>query len=374
MKRKRKKKLIFIIIGSLIGFVIVINLYFLLAPQFGRKPDKERIQKIVRSSLYEEGKFINTEDKPVMLPKSIRKVIRQQFRRTPDRIPAVPLPSVKPVLPNHTPEDSLSVIWLGHSSVLIKIDGVTILIDPVFGKRASPFYIFGPKPFELSVPFSIEDLPVPDMILISHDHFDHLDYKTIKYIHPEVKSFLVPLGIRDHLERWGVDQNKIHEFDWWEEKKVLEGIQITATPAQHFSGRKGQDNSTLWCSWVIQGSRQRVFFSGDSGYEKHFREIGEKYGPFDLTLMESGAYGRYWPHIHMLPEESVKAHLDLNGKILLPVHWGKYNLAFHPWKEPIERIMAKAREEGVVITTPKIGEIVIPGKNLPTESWWSSNN
>jgi L-ascorbate metabolism protein UlaG (beta-lactamase superfamily) len=231
-----------------------------------------------------------------------------------------------------------------------------------------------PKAFPITVPFRPEELPVPDIILLSHDHFDHLDYKTIRTYYMKVKTFLVPLGIKNHLKRWGVPSANIVEFDWNESLTTDSGLRFIAAPAQHFSGRKGQENATLWCSWIIMSGSYKVFFCGDSGYGDHFKEIGKEYGPFDITLMECGAYGQYWPNIHMLPEQSLQAHIDLLGKILIPVHWSKFNLAFHPWKEPVECLVAAASKNNVDIRTPLIGEEMTPLNSGKTTVWWKNIN
>ena len=252
----------------------------------------------------------------------------------------------------------------------MQVNGKLILTDPVFGKRASPVGFIGPKAFEFTDPILPGDLPEPDIILLTHDHYDHLDYRTIKKYYRNVKLFLVPLGVRDHLERWGVDAEHIIEFDWWQEKMLSDGLTVIATPAQHFSGRRGQNNSTLWCSWIVQTPKVKIFFSGDSGYNIHFAEIGERHGPFNLAFIECGAYGRYWPNIHMRPEESVQAALDVRTETAIPVHWGKYNLSFHPWEEPVELFISNAAKWGLAYTIPKIGETLTIGETYPDEKWW----
>lgn len=370
MNLSKPKRVLLIIILSIVGVLVILNLYFLLNPQFGRKPDKLRMEKFASESKFEKGKFRNIKEVPVMLPKSYGKMIKLSMKKKEGRRPENPLPSVKPQFDSSLNDTLTSVIWLGHSSVYIKMSGIKILTDPVFSKRASPVSFIGPQSFELEYPFTPEDLPIPDIILISHDHFDHLDYKIIKKHYLDVKLFVVPLGIRDHLEKWGVSPDQIREFDWWQEEIIMDDLTFAATPSQHFSGRQKQDNSTLWCSWVIQNSNEKIFFSGDSGYDDHFSTIGEKYGPFDLTLMECGAYGKYWPKIHMIPEESVQAGIDVKAKVILPIHWGKFNLAFHPWTEPIERFIKESEAKGLQITTPLIGEEIVLGSEMPTGKWW----
>jgi L-ascorbate metabolism protein UlaG (beta-lactamase superfamily) len=354
--------------------VVLYKVFTSVAPQFGGKPYDSKLADRARNSIYEAGKFKNQLDIPVILPKTYKRIIRMQFGKHPNRIPEISIPSVKPVFSDSIMNEHVSIIWLGHSSVLICIDGSIILTDTVFSRRPSPVSFIGPKPFKYSVPITPETIPNPDVILISHDHFDHLDYKTIKNYFANVKSYIVPLGVKSHLVRWGIPEIKIIELDWWSEVSYGEKLKFIATPAQHFTGRRGQNNSTLWCSWVIKGDMGNIFFCGDSGYAPHFKQIGEKYGPFDLTMMESGAYGQYWPYIHMIPEESVRAHIDLKGKVLLPIHWGKYNLAFHPWKEPVERLSVEATVCGIILTTPKPGEEIVLNEYLPQDKWWQNIN
>lgn len=258
---------------------------------------------------------------------------------------------------------------LGHSSVLLKLDGGLWLTDPVFSKRASPVQWFGPKRFH-PVPLEVDALPDIEGVIISHDHYDHLDKATIKRIHTKVKHFIVPLGVDKHLIEWGVPGQKIHALDWWQTIDI-KNVSLTATPAQHFSGRGLFDrNHTLWASWVIKTDKHSVFFSGDGGYFDGFKLIGERFGPFDLTLMETGAYDRNWADIHMLPEQSVQAHIDLQGKVLMPIHNSTFDLALHPWYEPLERLAASAEKNGVEIATPIIGEKVFLDSPRNNIAWW----
>jgi L-ascorbate metabolism protein UlaG (beta-lactamase superfamily) len=367
---KKKRMVIVIIVSVLVVSIVAINMFFRLSPQFGGHPDKQRLIQLAGTSLYDGRKFKNEVDKPVIQPHSFRKILKLQFRKNPGRFPLQPLPSIKPVFNINMNDESISIIWLGHSSVFIRMGNTLILTDPVFSKRASPVSFTGPMSFPLTVPYFPEELPIPDIILISHDHFDHLDYKTIKQYYLKVKTFLVPLGVRDHLERWGVPAGNITEFDWGESLTTDAGLQFIAKPAQHFSGRRRQENATLWCSWIIMNKSHKVFFCGDSGYGPHFKQIGEQYGPFDITLIECGAYGQYWPNIHMLPEQSVQAHIDLGGRTLMPVHWGKFNLAFHPWKEPVERMTIAASERNIDIRTPIIGEELMLQNPSKSDEWW----
>ncbi|WP_211228355.1 MBL fold metallo-hydrolase [Paenibacillus pinihumi] len=282
-------------------------------------------------------------------------------------IPVVPFDS-KAYLEN--PEDQ--VIWFGHSTLLLKASGVKLLIDPVFGDYASPVRYFGPKRYSDQLPAQIEDLPEIDAVIISHDHYDHLDYGSILKLKEKVKQFIVPLGVAGHLTKWGVDPGNIQELDWWEEVS-FQGLTIVSTPARHFSGRGGASGggSTLWSSWAILGERSKIYYSGDSGYAPHFKEIGSKYGPFDLTLMECGQYDEKWANIHMTPEESVMANLDVQGKRMIPVHWGAFTLALHSWTDPVERAREAAGNLNAELATPRIGETVfVEAKEYPNANWW----
>ena len=366
--------IIWILVLLIVIPILVYNVYTSTAPQFGRKPNKVKLVKLAKTSSYVKGKFRNLTDVPVILPKTYGKIIRMQFRKSPHRVPETAIPSAKPVFNDSIPSDRFSVIWLGHSSVLIRISDLIILTDPVFSKRASPVSFVGPESFKYTIPFSPETIPFPDIILISHDHFDHLDYKTITNYYAHVKSFIVPLGVKSHLVRWGVPKENIIELDWGSEFGFSDGLKFIAAPAQHFTGRHGQDNSTLWCSWVIKEKSGSIYFSGDSGYSDHFKETGEKYGPFDLAFIECGAYGKYWPYIHMVPEESAQAGLDVNAKVVLPIHWGKFNLAFHPWKEPVERFSAEANKLGIQFVTPIPGQEIRADEDLPQDKWWQNIN
>ncbi|WP_306580444.1 MBL fold metallo-hydrolase, partial [Pseudomonas sp.] len=262
-----------------------------------------------------------------------------------------------------------SLFRLGHSTVLFKLGEGWWLTDPVFSKRASPFTFAGPKRFH-APPLSSDELPPIQGVILSHDHYDHLDRATIKALAPKVEHFLTPLGVGDRLLAWGVPAAKIHQFDWWQGIEVG-GLRLTATPAQHFSGRGLRDgNRTLWCSWVIQAADLQMFFSGDTGYFDGFAEIGQRFGPFDVTLMETGAYDEHWPYVHMHPRQTVQAHLDLGGGWLLPIHNGTFDLALHAWYEPFEQVLEWAGQQGVPVATPRMGERVDLRSPRAGERWW----
>lgn len=262
-----------------------------------------------------------------------------------------------------------SVYRLGHSTLLLKLRGGFWLTDPVFAERASPFRRFGPKRFH-APPIALDDLPPLHGVILSHDHYDHLDHDTVLALAAKTAVFLTPLGVGDRLIEWGIDAAKVRQFDWWQSAGI-DGLAFTATPAQHFSGRSLFDgNSTLWASWVIVDDDLRVFFSGDTGYFDGFRRIGERMGPFDVTLLETGAYDAQWPYVHMQPEETVQAHVDLRGRWLVPVHNGTFDLAMHQWQEPYERATALAAALGIALATPRMGERLDLAAPHEGERWW----
>jgi L-ascorbate metabolism protein UlaG (beta-lactamase superfamily) len=261
------------------------------------------------------------------------------------------------------------MLRIAHSTLLLKIDGRFILTDPVFSETITPFGIFAPKRFH-ELPITIEELPFIDIVVISHNHYDHLDEPSIKKLKDKVGHFYTTLGIKQKLLDLGVDTMKVCELDWWQ-SCVNETIRLRATPAQHFSGRSLFDrDKTLWSSWVITSSNTNIFFSGDTGYFNTFKEIGEKYGPFDITFLEAGAYNERWKEIHMMPKETVQAHLDLKGKILFPIHNSSFKLSLHAWNEPLEKVVDEANKKDIQITHPKFGEIISIEKFQNTKKWW----
>jgi len=261
------------------------------------------------------------------------------------------------------------VYRLGHSTILMKLSGKYILTDPMFSERSSPVQWAGPERFH-PVPVDYENLPPIFAVIISHDHYDHLDEGSIQLLANRVQHFLVPLGVGKYLENWGVPSENIHEMDWWQSQQ-FGAFTFISTPSQHFSGRgMFNRNSTLWSSWVIEAPKHRIFFSGDSGYFDGFKTIGEKYGPFDLTIMENGAYNPDWAQVHMFPEETIQAHMDLQGRAMLPVHNGTFKLAFHPWKDPLEKVTKLGEEKGVLVQTPLMGETVNVDAPKRYAKWW----
>lgn len=283
--------------------------------------------------------------------------------------PAKPIP-LKVIQKTELEQAEEAVIYrLGHSTLLMKIDGRFVLADPVFSERASPFSFVGPKRFH-QPPISIENLPQISAVILSHDHYDHLDKAAILALADKVDNFITPLEVGNTLIKWGIDPQKIRELDWWEETRIG-SLTLTAAPAQHFSGRGLFDrDKTLWAGWAIKGEQANVFYTGDSGYFSGFKEIGERLGPFDLSMVETGAYNELWKDIHMHPSESLQAHLDLKAKAMLPVHNGTFDLSLHDWYEPLETIMALANEQGVKLVTPIFGESVSIVSPAKTQPWW----
>lgn len=267
------------------------------------------------------------------------------------------------------PKTGLRVTWLGHSTLLVEIDGQRVLTDPVWGERTSPLTWVGPARF-YAPPIPLSELPTIDVVLISHDHYDHLDYPTINAIKHWDTTFVVPLGVGAHLEYWGVPEAKIIELDWWERTRVG-SLELVCTPARHASGRQLFDqNATLWAGYALLGAEHRVFFSGDTGLFPGLSEIGETLGPFDLTMIEAGAYGQAWPDWHIGPEQAVRAHQMLRGEVMLPIHWGLFDLAYHGWTEPIERTLVAAEAAGVVVAAPRPGTSFEPEALGPIDKWW----
>ena len=365
---------------TLLAVVLIISIstfiFFQTAPQIGKSPEGERLTRMQSASNFKEGKFENLVETNMDMPFStLRKVLAHYMFA--DKTPKEPQKSVKtqPFDPElfAAIDSGVAVTWFGHSSILIRIDGKTILTDPVLvGERASMFSFLGPKRFNYDHHIGLEELPPIDLVLISHDHYDHLDYPTIKALNGKVGKFYMPLGVGAHFQHWGIPKEDIVELNWWDEIE-LESLKLVFAPTRHFSGRAIRDRfNTLWGSWVISGSSQNLYFSGDSGYFPGFKEIGEKYGPFDLTFMECGAYDEGWSEIHMFPEETAQAHLDVRGNLLMPIHWGKFDLSLHPWKESVQRLSKKASEEDIELITPEVNQMILLPDTTTYSQWWES--
>ncbi|MEV6264686.1 MBL fold metallo-hydrolase [Streptomyces sp. NPDC051784] len=344
---------------------------------FGADPEGVRMERIRNSPNFADGVFRNpegTRTRPSIPMIEFAKIYfrkEERARRAP--VGTVPVHATTLADLSGPPASGLRVTWLGHSSVLTEIDGRRVLFDPVWGERCSPFAFAGPKRVH-PAPLPLAAMGPVDAVVISHDHYDHLDLPTIKALAGTDTVFAVPLGVGAHLERWGVAADRIRELDWNETTQIA-GISLTATPARHFCGRGMRNQQhTLWASWVVAGPDHRVYHSGDTGYFSGFREIGAEYGPFDATMIQVGAYSEFWPDIHMTPAEGVRAHLDLQGGmphgVLLPIHWATFNLAPHPWAEPGEWMTDAAAEAGQPVAFPRPGEPFEPAGELPVEPWW----
>lgn len=342
-----------------------LTLFIFFAPTFGAKPTSNSITRMNASDNYRDGIFINIEETHVDTRKSGESMeLTTYLFPAKDKNPNQPLPSVKFEKAGFTNGD---FVWFGHSTLLFQSSDINILIDPVFN-RASPIPIGG-KPFDMEAAPTTDVLPMIDVVLISHDHYDHLDHITIGDLAPTTTLFLVPLGVEAHLLRWGVPAKNIIELDWYESHSIGDNI-FTLTPSRHFSGR-GITNrfSTLWGSWVVKSPELSVFLSGDSGYSGEFKRIGERFGPFDIAFIENGAYDSQWAQIHMMPEQSVQAAIDLNSRLFFPIHWGKFDLAKHQWTAPIERAVMEANKRSIPIVAPLVGQI-FQLNAPPFKTWW----
>ena len=329
-----------------------------------------RLDRMKASPNWHDGKFINS---PPAVEFSVSESFRAWLDRPENTSPDGPLPVVDRTAGDFAdaPTSGLRVTWLGHSTLLIEMDGHRILIDPVWSERASPFTWAGPKRFH-RMPLPLEELPPIDAAVISHDHYDHLDHRTVKALGDRVPLYVTPLGVGAHLESWGVPPDRIVECDWWDEVEVG-GLTLTATPARHFSGRSlvmAGNARTLWSGWVIAGPDNRVFYSGDSGMFPGFATIGERLGPFQAVFMEIGAYSHLWADYHMGPEQAVDARLALGSGLLIPVHWGTFDLAMHSWTEPVERLLVAAEKAGVPVAVPRPGESLEPAAPTQLTRWW----
>ena len=336
----------------------------------GKPPSGKHLEKLKQSPNYKKNAFQNLSDTP-MIPADISywKMTKEFFKKNKDKQPPRPLPSVKTDLVNLNSSKPV-IVWFGHSSYLIRIENKNFLIDPVFSGNAAPLS-FMIKAFPGSNIYKPEDMPAIDYLILTHDHYDHLDFKTVRKLRNKVNNIYCSLGVSSHLKYWGFDINKITEMDWWESKQLEENISLTAAPARHFSGRGIKRGQTLWSSFILRTKDHNLYLGGDSGYDSHFKEIGDKYGPFDIAILEAGQYNTMWPLIHMMPEETAQAAVDLKAKSLLPVHWGKFSLALHAWDEPIKRVIEKAESLNMNVYTPKIGQPLILENGFKTENWWN---
>ena len=349
--------------------------------QFGENPSGDHLDKIKKSPNYniEEERFENRienmwdqlSEKDSFWANPQKRIFNNYFFNSAQTVPEVELPEVKP--PNikefMQSTESIKFIWFGHSTLLVNIKNIIVLIDPVFSGAASPVS-FIVKRFQPPV-LELKDLPRINYVLISHDHYDHLDMETVLYFKEKDVKFIAPLGVTSHLKSWGVHESKLFETDWWG-KLEFEGITFVCTPAQHFSGRFATFSSfkTLWASWIVKTESNSFYFNGDSGYDIHYKQIGDSYGPFDLAFIDSGQYNERWREVHNMPEEAAQAVLDLKGKAMVPIHWGMFNLAMHDWFEPVEESEKYAKKYGIKLMTPKLGQLVSTESQNVFEKWW----
>lgn len=373
--RRNKRKTMLGLLGFSILLCVSVILFLNLDPAFGGNSNKEQKEFFKDWDNYRNGQFVN--EVPARNGMNIGdsfSMIKESFSGSTERNPDGEIP-VDSIDWEKIKDEKDSLTWLGHSTFLLSVDNKKILIDPMLGPIASPVSFVGSRRYNYSENMDnvIDKLPPIDAVFISHDHYDHLDYQSIVKLKDKVSHFFVPLGVSSHLIRWGVPKEKITELNWWDEREY-QGLDISLTPSRHFSGRGPlNSNSTLWGGWVITGKDAHLYISGDGGYGPHFKEIGDKYGPFDLALIEGAQYDKRWPDVHMLPEQSVQASLDVKAKNMMLMHWGAFTLAFHEWNEPIERAENESERLKVNLIAPKIGDTISLDSdfNVSTSEWWN---
>lgn len=389
LPRGRLGKVLVALAAALISVMLLLGVLAWISTDhfraFGGRPAGPRLDRMRVSPHFEDGAFVNLEPTTMMAAKDYGKALRHWFFGKEMRTPICPVPIVTgpPGRFDAPPASGLRVTWLGHSTTLIELDGARFLTDPVWSERASPSTWFGPRRFH-PPPVAIEDLPPLDAVLISHEHYDHLDMRTIQALAARptaaangggATSFHVPLGIGAHLEAWGVPASRIVEHDWWQDAAIAGGVRVVSTPARHFTGRGVPwHTGSLWTSWSIIGPRHRLFFSGDTGLTESLREIGQRLGPFDVALLEIGQYHPTWGQIHLGPAGALDAFTRLGARTLIPIHWATFLLAYHAWSEPAETVVVEAQRRALTILTPRPGEPVEPAATppSPTTAWWRS--
>jgi len=360
-----------LILISIPVLLIIVVFAFLHLPRFGKLPSGARLERIKKSVNYKNGHFQNLSETPMLTAEGGMFTVLKQFffdKKT-SVTPVDMIPSMKTDLLNLDPAKDV-LVWFGHSSYFMQVDGKKILVDPVFSGAASPVS-FNIKAFKGTNVYTTEDIPEIDFLFISHDHWDHLDYETILKLKPKIKRIVCALGVGQHLERWGFDKNSINELDWNEEINLGEGFTVNATVARHFSGRGFVRNKTIWVSFILHTPTMKIFIGGDSGYDTHFAEIGKTFGPFDLVILENGQYNKNWKYIHMQPFETLQAAKDLQAKRVFPVHNSKFPLATHPWDEPLKKITELNSDVNLNLATPMIGEeIFLKDHTQKFSKWW----
>lgn len=365
---KRFLKVILALVAIIAAFLVFVAIS--AWPNIGTLPDATQTARDAKSPEWRDGKFEN----PLPMYTNVRGGILQIFKSAPGEEPDAPVPTVDSASLYKTPPASgLRVTWFGHSSMLLEIDGTNVVVDPLWSERASPFSWLGPKRW-YAPPASIDELPRVDAVIVSHDHYDHLDRASIQAFNARGVRFIVPLGVASHLRGWGVPAARITELDWWQDTTVG-NVKIVSTPSRHASGRlNARSDVTLWTGYALIGSAHRVFYSGDTGFNDTFADVGTKYGPFDVSLIESGQYDAQWPDWHLGPEQAMKVHEEVRGKVLIPVHWGLIKLAHHAWTEPPERILAAAKCTHAEVLVPEPGQAVEPTTHPVVPRWWPSQH
>jgi L-ascorbate metabolism protein UlaG (beta-lactamase superfamily) len=335
----------------------------------GKLPSTKLLARLKKSPNYKNKGFQNLSETPMIAKDTTYWKMTRDFLKThPHTKPQGVLPSIKTDLKTISTTKPV-FIWFGHSSYFIRFNNKNFLVDPVFSGNAAPLS-FMVKAFRGADIYSLDEIPEIDYLVLTHDHYDHLDYKTIRKLKGKISKVVCSLGISSHLVYWGIEEEKIIELDWWDKITLDAGLEMIAAPARHFSGRGIRRGQTLWSSFILRSDAFSFYLGGDSGYDQHFKELGERFGPFDLAVLECGQYNRMWPLIHMMPEETAQAAIDLKAKVLLPVHWGKFMLAMHEWNEPVKRVLEKAKQLNLKVTTPRIGEPVVINGSYPVTPWW----
>jgi L-ascorbate metabolism protein UlaG (beta-lactamase superfamily) len=364
------KRIMYISFTSLF-FLSLLSYIVLGRTSFGKLPKGERLERIKQSLNYKDGEFQNQSPTPTFTGEDnqITAIYKFLFGKKERVTPLDSIPVIKTNLASLDPRKDV-LVWLGHSSYFIQIDGKRILVDPVLNDHASPFS-WMIKAFKGSDAYKAENIPDIDYLFITHDHWDHLDYETIMKIKPRIKKVICGLGVGSYFEYWGFNPASITELDWYGHTDLDKNWIATATPARHFSGRGLKRNKTLWASFVLQTPSMKIFIGGDGGYDKHFKEIGNKFGPIDLAILEQGQYDQRWKYIHLLPEQVFQAALDLKAKNLLPVHNSKFALAAHHWDEPLNKLAENSEHYNIRALTPMIGEPVnLQDSTQQFSQWW----
>ena len=358
---KRKAKIFSLLISVFMAVILLSATAFLtMSDQVGGDLGE------YDSPHYYDGKFNNLEESSVSTGSFFGTLLDYMVGSS-DRSPGETVPTL-PYQQTEVEENDVRITWFGHSTILVETHDTTLLFDPVFGSDNLNPLVFGPAPFDYEHTYEVNQLPEIDYVFISHDHYDHLDMSTVQSL--DESMFFVPLGVDEHLKVWDIPSNQIMTFDWYDEATISEGFDIALTPSQHFSGRGATRDGALWGSWVVQIENHSIFFSGDSGYSKEFVEINNRYGPFDIAICEAGQYNEAWDEIHMYPEQSIQAAIDLNATTMIPIHNTKYILALHEWDDPLERVYQEGKRTGQHVSTPMIGESFVLGERMEDNPWW----